>query len=226
MKTIILYARRAVACAAVVYAAFALPAAENTIPRIELNNVPLADAIRNLARQLSLNFVLDPHVPGSDFGPGRLAPKPSVTARWTNVTAQTALSALLKEHKLTMVANPATTVIRIAPVALGVLPVPTSQVGTNTGSIIPLMVMDSVPLTEAVTKLAGAAGLSVSFDAKVSTAALDGQGTVSFRWERLTARQALAALLDNYGLFMSEEPATSIARISSRPKKDGEKERL
>ena len=192
------------------------PPEEKTLPRIQMVNVPLADVIRTLARQSNLNYILDPHVPGSDFGPGRLAPKLSVTASWTNVTAQAALTALLKEHSLTMVTNPATTVTRIAPANLSVKPVPTSQVGTNTSSVIPLLVMDSVFLTEAVTQLASAASLAVSLDPKMSATAFDAQGTVSFRWERITARQALAALLDNYDLVMIEDPATSAARITQK----------
>src|SRR5438046_5310566 len=118
---------------------------------------------------------------------------------------------------------PATSVTRIAPANLSVKPVPTSQVGTNTSSIIPLLVMDSVSLTEAVTQLARSASLAVSLDPKLSATAFDAQGTVSFRWERIMARQALAALLDNYDLVMVEDPATSAARITQ--KSDPENER-
>src|SRR5204863_9063857 len=98
----------------------------------------------------------------SGFGPGRYVPKLVVTANWTNVTAQAALSALLKEHSLTMVPNPATTVMRIAPANLSVKPVPASHVGTNSASLIPLLVLDSVLLTDALSQLARAAGLAVS----------------------------------------------------------------
>ncbi len=217
MKPISIYTNRAVALAAVIFsAACIVSVADDAIPLIRMVDVPLADAIKILARQSNLNYILDPHVPGSDFGPGRLAPKLLVTANWTNVTAQAALSALLKEHSLTMVTNPATTVTRIAPANLSVKPVPTSQVGTNTSSIIPLLVMDSVSLTEAVTQLARSASLAVSLDPKLSATAFDAQGTVSFRWERITARQALAALLDNYDLVMIEDAATSAARITQK----------
>src|SRR5437867_1878434 len=217
MKPISVGTKRAVALAAVlVSAACIISAADDALPLIRMVNVPLADDIRMLARQSNLNYILDPHVPGSDFGPGRLAPKLLVTASWTNVTAQAALSALLKEHSLTMVTNPATTVTRIAPANMSVKPAPTSQVGTNTSSIIPLLVMDSVSLTEAVTQLASAASLAVSLDPKLSATDFDAQGTVSFRWERITARQALAALLDNYDLVMIEDRATSAARITRK----------
>jgi hypothetical protein len=40
---------------------------------------------------------------------------------------------------------------------------------------------------------------------------------VSIRWERITARQALAALLDNFNLVMTEDAATFTAKISTRP---------
>ena len=93
---------------------------------------------------------------------------------------------------------------------------PTSQVGTHTSDIIPLLVMDSVSLTEAVTKLASAASLAVSLDPKLSATDFDAQGTVSFRWERITARQALAALLDNYDLVMIEDAAKSATRITQK----------
>src|SRR5947207_10467548 len=145
MKPISIHAKRAVALAAVLFsAACIVSAADDAIPLIRMVDVPLADAIKILARQSNLNYILDPHVPGSDFGPGRLAPKLLVTANWTNVTAQAALTALLKEHSLTMVTNPATTVTRIAPANLSVKPAPTSQMGTDTGSFIPLLDRKSV----------------------------------------------------------------------------------
>ena len=217
MKPISIDTKRAVELAAVLFsAACIVSAADDAIPLIRMVDVPLADAIKTLARQSHLNYILDPHVPGSDFGPGRLAPKLLVTANWTNVTAQAALSALLKEHSLTMVTNPATTVTRIAPANLSVKPVPTSQVGTDTSDIIPLLVMESVFLSQAVTQLARSASLAVSLDPKLSATDFDAQGAVSFRWERITARQALAALLDNYDLVMIEDPATSAARITQK----------
>src|SRR6266487_4486744 len=89
MKPISIDTRRAVALAAVLFsAACIVSAADDALPLMRMVDVPLADAIKTLARQSNLNCILDPHVPGSDFGPGRLAPKLLVTANWTNVTAQ------------------------------------------------------------------------------------------------------------------------------------------
>src|SRR5688572_9561772 len=116
MKTNSIYVRSVAAVVAVLASvALSANAAEEVLPRIMFDNVPLADAIRNLARQGGFNYILDPRLPGSDFAPGRTAPNPPVSGSWTNVSAPAALNALLKEHKLVMVTNPATSVARIAP---------------------------------------------------------------------------------------------------------------
>ena len=67
-------------------------------------------------------------------------------------------------------------------------------------------------VTDAIKAIAAQAKLKVSFDPRLSgTKAFP---TISFRWETLTARQALAALLDNYNLAMVEDPTTANARIT------------
>jgi hypothetical protein len=217
MKTNSIYVR-CIAAAVAVLAGVSLTAnaADEVIPRIQFENVPLADAIKNLARQAGFNYVLDPRVPGSDFGPGRTAPNPPVSGSWANVTAQAALNALLKEHKLMMVTNPATSVARIAPANQNVKPVSASQVGTNASKVIPLMVMDFIPLTDTLTTLGTEAGLRITSDPALSAPGSAAQGMVSIRWERITARQALAALLDNYDLVMTEDAETSSARITPK----------
>lgn len=206
-----------------VLTAFATTAADDSIALIQLDRVPLGDAIRNLARQAGLNYILDPRVPGSTFGPGRINRAPAVTASWTNFTAGAALEALLREHKLMLVKNPNTTVTRIIPADSRVNAAPASQVGGNAGKIIPLINMDDVPLVDAITHLAKAAELKVAFDSGISEPGFNNQGTVSFRWERITARQALAALIDNYGLVMTEDASTSTARVTLGANPDGEK---
>jgi hypothetical protein len=218
MKTNSIYVRCVAAAVAVlVGVSLTANAADEVIPRIQFENVPLGDAIRNLARQSGFNYILDPRVPGSEFGPGRSAPNPPVSGSWTNVSAPAALNALLKEHKLVMVTNPATSVARIAPANQNVKPVSASQVGTNAGKVIPVMVMDSIPLTDTLTTLGTEAGLKISLDPALPAPGSAAQGMVSIRWERITARQALAALLDNYNLVMTEDTATSTAKVSSRP---------
>ena len=87
-------------------------------------------------------------------------------------------------------------------------------------TIIPLIIMDDVPLTDAIRNLARQAGLNYMLDPKIGFGQVgpDGKATVqpsvSIRWEKITAEQALAALLNNYGLQLVEDPKSKIARVS------------
>jgi hypothetical protein len=69
----------------------------NVIPFIEMENVPLSDAIRQLARQAHLNLLLDPRLSEPPFA--RL----TVSVRWQGVTARDALVALLDNYGLVLV---------------------------------------------------------------------------------------------------------------------------
>jgi hypothetical protein len=69
--------------------------------------------------------------------------------------------------------------------------------------VIPLIEMEKVPLTDAIRQLARQARLNILLDPRLSAAPFD-RMTVSIRWENVTAQEALAALLDNYGLVLVE----------------------
>jgi type II secretory pathway component GspD/PulD (secretin) len=84
------------------------------IPLIVMDDVPLTDAIKNLARQAGLNYMLDPKINYGQMGPdGRIIPQPSVSIRWENVTAEQALTALLNNWHLQMVEDTKTKIVRI-----------------------------------------------------------------------------------------------------------------
>jgi len=93
--------------------------------------------------------------------------------------------------------------------------------GTNQpGAIIPLIVMDDVPLTDAIKNLARQAGINYMLDPKIGFGQLDQNGkptaqpTVSIRWENVSAEQALNAMLGNYNLQIIEDPKSKIARVT------------
>jgi type II secretory pathway component GspD/PulD (secretin) len=101
------------------------------------------------------------------------------------------------------------------------LPPSNSNLQRDPNAIIPLIVMDEVPLTDAIKNLARQAGLNYMLDPKINYGAAgpDGhvsnpQPTVSLRWENLTADQALNAVLNNYNLIIVDDPKTKIARIT------------
>src|SRR4051812_1718644 len=84
------------------------------IPLIVMDDVPLSDAIRNLARQAGLNYVLDPKIGFGQVGPdGKPTPQPSVSIRWEKITAEQALNALLNNHSLQLIEDPKTKISRV-----------------------------------------------------------------------------------------------------------------
>jgi type II secretory pathway component GspD/PulD (secretin) len=84
------------------------------IPLIVMDEVPLTDAIKNLARQAGLNYMLDPKINYGGIGPdGRPVPQPMVSLRWENLTPDQALSAVLNNYNLTIVEDPKNKIARI-----------------------------------------------------------------------------------------------------------------
>ena len=89
-------------------------------------------------------------------------------------------------------------------------------------AVIPLIIMEYVPLQDAIRTLAKAAGVNYVLDPKVYFAGTRSSGqsasqpTVSVRWENVTALQALIAVLNNYQLRLIDDPKTGIARITNK----------
>jgi hypothetical protein len=187
------------------------------VPRIEMQDVPLLDAIKNLARQAGINYILDPRVLSStsDARPAQR----TVSVLWTNVSKSEALSRLFKQHRLTLIPNPATSISRIVFTnqAARAASFPTWLAGTN--EVLPLIVIDDVPLIHVIQNVARQAKINVTVDPKLPVPSAGRAGgtisdcQVSVRWENVTATQALVAVLDNYDLLLIQEPATSSARI-------------
>lgn len=67
------------------------------MPLIQLDNVPLPDALRQLARQAKMNVILDPRVSQAPYRDIK------VSVRWENVTARESLIALIDNYGLALV---------------------------------------------------------------------------------------------------------------------------
>lgn len=79
-----------------------------------MDDVGLIDAIKNLARQAGLNYMLDPKVPYGSVGANNvIVPEPKISIRWEKLTAQQALNALLNNYNLVIVDDPKTSIARI-----------------------------------------------------------------------------------------------------------------
>jgi hypothetical protein len=77
------------------------------IPLVMMDQVPLPDAIRNLARHGGLTYVLDPQVSFPRVGPdGETLPTPEISFRAENVTAFQVLISILRSNQLACIQDP------------------------------------------------------------------------------------------------------------------------
>ena len=153
---------------------------------------------------------------GSRLSPGfsrqnQGVPHPVVVARVTVVSnlAESAASDLLLDYT--------------RPMLKSLKNIGTREVDTGPKeAVIPLIVMDEVPLRDAITNLAKAANLQCAFNPAVlhNGAKQTPEPNVSLRWENVTARHALVSMLNNYGLLLRVDPGGRKAQIiPARPGK-------
>lgn len=83
--------------------------------------------------------------------------------------------------------------------------------------IVPLIVIDDVPLLDAVKNLARQAGLNYLPDPKLST--MTNQANVTMRLENVSAQDALMAVLETYNLQIVHDPRIKVARITIKDPK-------
>lgn len=93
---------------------------------------------------------------------------------------------------------------------------PAATPGPGPSDIVPLIVIDEVPLTDAIRNLARQSNLNFQFDPKITAS---NQPNVSIRFENVTAQEALLAVLENHNLALIREPKQKIARITFKDPK-------
>jgi len=99
--------------AAISPGAVTAPLAES-IPLISFSDVPITTAIEHLARQASINYMLDPKIGyGQPDQNGQLKTEPQLSLRLENITAESALVSLLDNYGLQMVMDKKTSIARI-----------------------------------------------------------------------------------------------------------------
>ena len=85
--------------------------ANAVVPLLVIEDAPLPDAIKQLARSAGLNYMLDPKITApTEAGPRQ---QPMVSLRWENLTAEQALTAVLATYNLTMIEDPKSKIVRI-----------------------------------------------------------------------------------------------------------------
>ncbi len=204
-----------------------LPATDNEalIPLIQFSDVPITTAIENLARQAEINFMYDPKIGyGQPDENGQIKREPVLSIRWEKVSGRQALLALLDNYDLQLIDDPKTGISRITLKRLIKYPADeaTAWPASTNDVVIPLIQFSDVPLMVAVTNLARQADISFSLDPKIGYGKRNKDGRVrpepelSLRWENISARDALLALLDNYGLQLVYDRNAGTGIITAR----------
>ncbi len=108
-------------------------------------------------------------------------------------------------------AKPATSAVPAVPAA--------DLVETNSAGaeLVPLIVIDDVPLLDAVKNLARQAGLNYLPDPSLAT--ITNQPNVTMRLEKVSAMDALTAVLDTYKLQIVHDPRIKVSRITVKDPK-------
>src|SRR3954447_6008171 len=95
-------------------------------------------------------------------------------------------------------------------------PTASDAAGGAAGDVVPLIVIEDVPLTDAIRNLARQSNLNFQFDPRVASS---NQPTISIRFENVTAQEALNAVLDNYNLTLIRDQKSKIARVTVKDPK-------
>jgi type II secretory pathway component GspD/PulD (secretin) len=137
----------------------------------------------------------------------------------TNETAQPA-AAPTTDTTQTATSTNGTAAAPAATATTSAAATPVEASATNAAPVVPTIMMTEAPLTQAIDLLAREAKINYIIDPKVSFGPPGPQGQpapapiITFRWDNVTAQQALTTLLATYSLQLVEDPKTTIARIT------------
>jgi hypothetical protein len=178
-----------------------------------MENVPLFDAIGNLAEQLEINYIVDPRL----CRHGWPATNPPITARW-KISPQDALQKLLKEHDMKIVTNSITSVSTILRAVDTPNRAPELSTVIPKKTVMPLMKGDG-NLDEVIAEWAGKTGMTIQINPDLEIQATPEPVKlhdyyIYFRWRDITPEQALAALLGNFRLRV-EKSSNGILRVTT-----------
>ena len=191
------------------------------IPLIQFSDVPITTAIENLARQAGVNYVIDPKLGNLwNFSSPKNVPEPLLNLRFEKVTAKDTLNGILNIYHFILVDDPATQVARITSAGepwplvdaslLDMNANPTNAF-TNGNGVVPLIQFADVPLDDALKNLIRASEANIKLDPRVKP-----EPQLTLRWENVTAKQALVALCQNYGLVIIKDSKTGVIQIKPR----------
>lgn len=98
------------------------------------------------------------------------------------------------------------------------VPAGTPAATSEADEVMPVIDLQDTSIDAAIKGLADMANMNVDLDPKITAPGADGRAPqlpkVSIKWKNLTAKQALNALLDNYGYVAVTDPKTHVTRVT------------
>ncbi len=186
------------------------------VPLIVIDSVPFVDALRNLTRQANIEVSFDNRVYAMTLEGTPLLQVP-VSVRFENVTAREALKAVLGNYGLALMKTPTPSQFQIIR-ALAPAPVwPHEAADIATLTLPPAadervtVIIDGVPVMDAIRHVAKQAGIIFIFDPEVSQ--LVSPAGYSLELTNTTPRNAFNRVLEDNGLALKAEHGSAIFRV-------------
>ena len=192
--------------------------AEPRVPLIEMDDVPLHQAIVHLAREAGCNFRFDPSAinpaeGGSPLGDAR------ISIRFEQVTFREALDAVLENYGLALVKtlDPSVLCVTKAPAQAPVWPdealdLDTAPLPAVVEESVSMVVTDQVPPLDAVRNVARHMTLNFCSDPEIIHLPLS-TNCYSVGLTNVTGREVLARVLGDNGLALKETGHPSVFRV-------------
>jgi hypothetical protein len=92
-----------------------------------------------------------------------------------------------------------------------IIPLDADLLGGDTNGLLPQINLRNMPLDEALRQLAKAANFEIVIGFKIPAGV--NMPTVSLRWKKVTARQAIVVLCEAYNLVIAKDSATGVIEI-------------
>lgn len=184
----------------------------NTIPLIEFQDVPITVALENLARQGGIRYLLDPWINyGQPDGHGGITVEPTLTIRWNGITAAEGFNAVCARFGFSVVRDPAANVVLLRKRNHNVEFVKSDFYRNDTNVVS--VECRGMPVSTILKDLAREAHIKCIFSARVDPNDPAREPHISLLWKNIPARQAFAAICENYDLDVNVYPDTDVIEV-------------
>jgi hypothetical protein len=217
-------------------------AGDQVVETLSFDDLPLPDAVQQLAKVAGLNVQIDPGLLHQKAADGTPIPPPSVKEKWKQVTPMQAMQALLFNYgwQTQRFANNPIVLIRAidrdasGPLSTKVNLSQNAQIAGAAGvtpghpaagdEVNDSIAFDNIPLPDAIRNLAALAAMNIQLEPRLAFPQNANHHPipspkVNEKMKEVTARQAMQRLLDEFGWQATQITGNPILRIEAKAPK-------